>query len=252
MRNIKNVLITGASSGLGAALATVYAEPGAHLFLAGRDENRLRRVAQAVLAKGATVVTKGIDVADELAMSSWISACDSIHPIDLVIANAGISGGAHKRDEGRNDDRAVLKTNVDGVLNTILPIVPLMKKRARGQIAIMASLAAFRGMPGAPAYGASKAAVRVYGEALRGELSSAGIEVNVVCPGFIDTPMTKINTCPMPFLMPPDKAAGIIRAGLAANKARISFPWPMAALVWLFAAAPSALIDLLPIGYTRD
>lgn len=252
MRNVKNVLITGASSGLGAALASAYAEPGAHLFLAGRDENRLRRVAQDVLAKGATVVTKGIDVTDELAMASWICACDSIHPIDLVIANAGISGGVHKREAGQNDDKAVLRTNIDGVLNTILPIIPLMKKRGRGQIAVMASLAAFRGMPGAPAYGASKAAARVYGEALRGELSSVGVEVNVVCPGFVDTPMTEVNTCPMPFLMPPDKAAKIIRAGLAANKARIAFPWPMAALVWLFAAAPSALIDLLSIGYTKD
>lgn len=252
MRNPKNILITGASSGIGAALAALYAAPDTHLFLSGRDEARLRQVGDAALARGATVVTKSLDVTNEIGMAAWIAACDSVRALDLVIANAGVSSGVHKKDGRSSDDRAVLKTNLDGVLNTVLPAVSLMKGRRRGQIAIMASLAGFRGMPGAASYGASKAAVRVYGEALRGEIAPFGVEANVICPGFIETPMTDVNSCPMPFLMKADRAAQIIRDGLAKNKPRIAFPWPMAALVWLFAAAPSGLIDLLPIGYGED
>lgn len=253
MENHLAILITGASSGLGAALALDYAAPGVVLFLSGRDQARLDAVSQKARAKGAEVYTRILDVSSQLSMEAWVEACQGQNPLDLVIANAGISGGTHKGQTLTDKQaREVFQTNVEGVLNTISAAIPKMKERGRGQIAIMASLAGFRGMPGAAAYSASKAAVRVYGEALRGELAPYGVKVSVICPGFVETPMTEINTCFMPFLMKADRAAQIIRRGLDQNKARIAFPWPMAALVWLFAAAPTALVDRLLIGYRED
>ena len=127
----------------------------------------------------------------------------------------------------------------------VVAILLGMRPRGRGQIAIMASLAAFRGFPGAPAYCASKAAVRVWGEALRGHLHADGIGVSVICPGYVKTPMTAVNDFPMPMLMSAERAARIIRRGLTRNKARIAFPWPMAAMVWLLAALPPGWTDPL-------
>ncbi len=250
MKEPRNILITGASSGLGAALALEYAAPGVTLFLSGRHKERLETTAGEASAKGARVDARLLDVRNAASMAAWIEDCEAVAPVDLVIANAGISAGTHKGGDKVASDREVLATNIDGVLNTIDPLLPHMKARGKGQVAIMASLAGFRGMPGAAAYGASKAAVRVYGEALRGEMAPFGVEVNVICPGFVKTPMTDVNACPMPFLMAADKAARIMRRGLERNKARIAYPWPMALLVWLFAAAPTCLIDRLKIGYS--
>lgn len=231
-----NILITGASSGLGAALAQVYAAPDAVLFLSGRDGLRLESIATLCRTKGATVETALVDVTDAAAMAAWIDRCDQASPLDLVIANAGLSAGTGGGGETPAQTKTIMETNVQGVFNTIHPALSLMKPRGRGQIALMASLAGFRGLAGAPAYCASKAAVRVYGESLRDELALQGVKINVICPGFVKTPMTGQNGFPMPFLMESDKAAQIMKRGLDKNKARIVFPWRLAALVWLLAA----------------
>ncbi len=241
----KNILITGASSGIGAALALVYAEEKACLFLAGRNDNRLQHTAAQVIAKGGQAHVKVIDVTDSTAMRTWIEEVDHTHPLDLVIANAGISAGTGKGDESEEQNAAIFATNVHGVFNTLHPIIPRMKKRQAGQIAIMASLAGFFGIPGAPSYAASKAAVRVYGEGLRGDLAPHGVKLSVVCPGFVQTPMTDVNNFKMPFLMSADRAAQITKKGLEKNKARIAFPLRFAALIWLVAALPPAWTDAL-------
>ncbi|MFA6279552.1 MAG: SDR family NAD(P)-dependent oxidoreductase [Bdellovibrionales bacterium] len=238
-----SILITGGSSGLGAALAQSYAAPDVTLFLSGRDAARLEGVAARCRAKGACVEATIVDVTDGAAMASWIDQCDQTAPLNLVIANAGISAGTGGGGETPAQTKAVMETNVQGVFNTIHPALALMKPRGRGQIAIMASLASFRGLAGAPAYCASKAAVRVYGEALRDELAPQGIKINVICPGFVKTPMTGQNGFPMPFLMEADKAARIMKRGLEKNKARIVFPWRLAALVWLMSALSPNLAD---------
>ena len=243
----RHILITGASSGIGEALALIYAAPGVVLSLSGRDINRLSAVAVACRAHGAIVSDTVIDVVDSAAMTLWIAERDGTGPLDLVIANAGISGGAAgiENEDALAQAQRILATNIDGVLNTVTPAVALMRPRGRGQVAIMSSLAGFRGMGSAAAYGASKAAVRVWGEGLRTVLATTGIGVSVICPGFITSRMTATNRFPMPFLMSAGNAARIIKRGLAANRGRIAFPWTMMALVWALAAMPDRLAGRL-------
>lgn len=239
----KSILITGASSGIGEALALEYAAAGVRLALSGRSEKRLTRVADACRAKAATVDTIALNVADEHAMRQWIERVDSQAPLDLVIANAGISGGTSDGGEADAQARRIFAINVTGVLNTVLPVIPGMRGRRAGQIAIMSSAASFRGFPGAPAYSASKAAVRAYGEALRGSLQADGIKVSVICPGFVRSRITRVNKFKMPLLMDADRAARIIRRGLAADKSRIAFPFPTYFTAWLAGTLPPSLTD---------
>lgn len=254
-----SILITGASSGIGSALALAYAAPGAVLALGGRNQSRLNAVATACRERGATVETGLIDVTDGDAMAAWIAEADAMARLDLVIANAGVSGGTFSAHGGAasgiDQTRFIFAVNVDGVINTVLPAIQLLRARTeprpatgakraiRGQIAIMSSLAGYRGMPGAAAYSASKAAVKVLGEGLRGALWHDGIEVSVICPGFIKTPMTDANPFPMPFIIGPERAAAIIKRGLGKGKARIAFPFPANVLTWLIAALPPGVAD---------
>ncbi|MBM3545342.1 MAG: SDR family NAD(P)-dependent oxidoreductase [Alphaproteobacteria bacterium] len=244
MKDPTSILISGASSGLGAALAEAYAAPGIRLALGGRDRERLDGVAERCRAAGAEVDVEIVDVVDASATTRWVETADDRRALDLVIANAGISAGSRSTGEAAEQVRRILAVNIDGVVSTVLPALPRMQRRGRGQVALMASLAGYRGLPGAPAYCASKAAVKVFGEALRGELAADGVGVSVICPGYVDTPLTQRNRFPMPFLMDAPSAARLIKRRLAKNKARIAFPWPMATLVWLLQAMPPGLIDL--------
>lgn len=241
----RSILITGASSGLGAALAEYFAAPGVTLSLTGRNAVRLEKLAERCRVRGATIRAALIDVADRDAMRETLLPWDEAEPFDLVIANAGISAGTGEAGESEQQLRDITAINVAGVVNTIAPLLPRLAARKKGQIGLVASLAGFRGMPGAPAYSASKAWVKVYGEALRGTVAKDGIGVSVICPGFVETPMTAVNRFPMPFLMNAPRAAGIIARGLARNKGRIAFPLPMLAVVWFFMALPDRLADAI-------
>jgi short-subunit dehydrogenase len=245
MKDPRSIVITGASSGIGAALAGAYAAPGIHLALSGRNGERLGSVAAACRNAGASVEEKIVDVSDASAMARWLTDCDSRNPVDLVIANAGISAGTGGGSEPPSQARAIFAVNLDGVLNTVLPLLPALQQRGRGQVAIMSSLASFRGFPGAPAYCASKAAARFWGEALRGELWESGVRVSVICPGYIVSAMTAGNKFPMPMLMTAERASTIMKQGLAAGRARIAFPWPLYFAVWLIGLLPPALTDPL-------
>ncbi|HEY8191138.1 MAG TPA: SDR family NAD(P)-dependent oxidoreductase [Alphaproteobacteria bacterium] len=219
-----HILITGASSGIGAALALHYAMPGVRLALSGRNRARLSEVAAECDGRGAIVTDVAVDVTDRDGMAEWIAREDGKQPLTLVIANAGISGGTGGGGESADQVRRIFDTNVNGVFNTIDPILPRMIERRSGQIAIMSSLASFSGWPGAPAYSASKAAVRLYGEALRGAMARHGVKVNVICPGFIETPMTAVNDYRMPFMINAAQAAIVTARGIAQNRARIAYP----------------------------
>ena len=243
MRDPRSILITGASSGIGAALAELYAEPGRTLALTGRNRERLEAVAARCRGRGAEVLIAVLDIRDAEGLAGWIADVDRRHPIDLGVASAGVAIGANGADDSAEAVRLTFATNVDGVLNTVLPLVPLLRGRRRGQIAIVSSVAGFRGFPGSAAYCASKAAERLYGEGLRGDLAPFGVGVSVICPGFIRTPMTDGNAFSIPLLMEPERAAAIIQRGLARNKARIAFPWPTYAVCWLLGVLPPSWTD---------
>lgn len=240
-----HVMITGASSGLGAALAEYYAERGSHLSLSGRSKARLDGVAQSCRNKGADVRATPLDICSREDCEDWVQKADDWKPLELMIANAGISAGTGNGGETEEQTHQILETNCRGLVNSVMPALERMKSRGKGQIALMSSLAAFRGFPGAPAYCGSKAMVRIWGEALRGELAPQGLAVNVICPGYVRTPMTDVNDFPMPFLMSAEKAAGIIARGLAGNRARIAFPFPTYFAAWMLGVLPVGLTDSL-------
>jgi short-subunit dehydrogenase len=241
-----SILITGASGGIGSALALALAAPGVHLALGGRDRARLEAVAGRCRRQGAIAEATPVEVTDRAAMAAWLLAVDRAMPLDLVIANAGTAGPGGYGGHGGGDPevaRAIFAVNLDGVLNTILPILPAMSGRGRGQIALMSSLAGFRGQPSAPAYCASKAAVRVWGEGLRGRLGRQGVTVSVICPGFVHTAMTANNPFPMPLAITPERAAAIIRRGLRRRRPQIAFPLALHWGVRLLEVLPAALAD---------
>ena len=240
----RSILITGASSGLGESLALSYAGPGITLFLSGQDQARLEQVAQDCRAYGADVEARIISVVDAEAMAQWVQAADAKAPLDLVIANAGVGAGTASGDESAQQTRWIFSVNVDGVANTILPILPAMRARRHGHVVIMSSLASFFGLAGAPAYSASKAAVRAWGEGLRGWLAADNVTVSVICPGFVTTRMTAGNNYHMPFLMDCRRATHIMRRGLDRGQARIAFPIAFYLLIRLAAALPMAWRDL--------
>ena len=166
------IIITGASSGLGAALAEAYAGPQTVLGLLGRDRERLGATAELCEAKGAGVRIATIDVADTAAMAPWLTRFDLDHPVDLLVANAGISAGpdCDSPSEGVETATRQVRVNLLGAINTVEPVLPAMCARGFGRVAIVASIAAYRGLPYSAGYCASKAGLRAYGEALRPRL----------------------------------------------------------------------------------
>jgi short-subunit dehydrogenase len=244
----RDVLITGASSGLGRALAEACAAPGVTLHLSGRDAARLEAAAEACRAKGAEVHAAVVDVTDAAATAAWIRGAGRL---DLAIANAGISGGTGDAVEPAAQAARIFATNVTGVLNTALPAIEAMAAQApgadglRGRVAVIASIAAFVAAPGAPAYCASKAAVQRWAEALDASERRRGIRLHAVCPGYVRTPMTARNKFPMPFLLEPEEAARRSLSGIARGRVRVVYPLPLYLAARLVGALPPALLNRL-------
>ncbi|WP_439578440.1 SDR family NAD(P)-dependent oxidoreductase [Elioraea sp.] len=237
-----SVLITGASSGLGRALALACAAPGTVLHCSGRDAARLAEVAQAARDRGAEVREAVLDVRDADAMAAWIAGAGRL---DLVIANAGISAGTGGgQAETATQTRALVETNLLGVMSTVHPALAAMRVQARGpdgvrgRIAVIASIAGFVAAPGAPAYCATKAAADTWTVATAAVAARDGVAMTSACPGYIRTPMTAGNRFPMPGLMDAERAAAIILRGVARGRRRVVFPW------WLGLMA--RLVGLLP------
>jgi len=249
MQDFTNVAITGASSGLGRALALGLAHPGVTLHLAGRDAGRLGQVAATARALGAAVTETVLDVTDAAATAAWIEAAAAT----LVIANAGISAGPGTNNvESPAQIRAVFATNVDGVFNTVLPAMTAMQKLPpadgglRGRIVIIGSIAGLIASPASPAYSAAKAALDFWVSAAAPNAAKDGIGLTIVRPGFIRTPMTAGNPYKMPGLMDADQAARIIIKGLQAGRTHITFPAWFAAFARLGNLLPKSLLANVP------
>jgi len=240
-----NVFVTGASSGIGAALARVYASRGAALGLFERRDAELKRIAAALAP--AQVCTHAGDVRDPASLQN--AARDFIARFgapDVVIASAGVSRGTlTSHAEDLPAFRAVLDTNVFGMVATFQPFVDPMREKKRGALVGIASISGFRGLPGAGAYSASKAAAIAYLESLRVELADSGIDVVTICPGFIATPMTEDNPYRMPFLMPVDVAAKKIVRAIERRKRFYVLPWQMSVAGRALKLVPRPLYDRL-------
>jgi len=242
----KNILITGASAGIGAALAKRYASnPQGHLILLARNTQKLQSITTVCKKNGATVEYHSIDITEFKKLQTLISKIDSKTPIDLIICNAGVTSSIGENGEAESWDAicSIIDTNLYGVLASLNPLLSRMQQRKSGQIAIVSSLAAYRGMPITPAYCASKAAVKSYGEALRGWLCEYNIKVNVICPGFVESELSAQFHGDKPMMISAEKAANIIYKGLAKNKANISFPFPLNLGMWFLALLPSGISD---------
>lgn len=241
--SFRSVLITGGSSGIGFAIAKELAGSGTTLTVTGRDQARLNQIGNALSQLGANVMTRVCDVTDSVAMQNLIDEAEARAPLDLVIANAGISGGSDATLSDQEKARHIMLTNVIGVMNTVQPAIEYMSARKQGHIAIVSSLAGFRGLPTAPAYSASKVAVKAWGDAIRPGLGADGVGLSVIYPGFVKSRITDQNDFPMPFFMPAERAAKIIVKGLENGKASIAFPWQMVLMMKLLAALPAAIFD---------
>ena len=244
---IENIIITGASSGIGAALAIKYAQKKIRLGLIARNSIALERIAQQCRGLGAQVEIGVLDVCDVDRLSEWIKDFDQKYPVDMLIANAGVANtlGNNGEPEAWDAIKMVINTNLYGVLGSVESLIPLMIQRQRGCLVLMSSLAAYRGLPLTPSYCASKAAVKSYGEALRGWLKVYGIQVTVVCPGFVESDMSDRFPAKKPFLMSAQRAADIIHRGVNQRKACIAFPFPLNLGSWLLGIIPSALADII-------
>lgn len=234
------VVITGASSGLGEALARHYASEHHTLGLIARRPIDTR-------AYSAKTIAYALDVTDDAALTA--AAHDfvrSFGPPDLVIANAGISSGTHAADATDVAKlKRMLEVNVAGLAASLAAFAPAMREAGRGTLAGIASVAGFRGLAGNGAYCASKSAAITWMESLRAELHGSGVSVVCVCPGYIDTPMTRVNRFRMPFLLSADEAARRIARAIAAKPRLVVIPWQMALVSVLLRAMPGWLYDRL-------
>lgn len=241
----RHILITGASQGIGRALARLYARPATHLSLFGRSVERLEEVAAACRSQGATVCLSIVDVTDAPGMAHAIGEALKRAPIDILIANAGIGGAqamAGPSGEAPAATYALVNVNFIGVVNTVTPALEPMTARKRGQIVIVSSLAGHIPMPSSPAYSASKAAVRTYGIALDRLVRQSGVRICVVSPGFVETAMSESLSMKLPHLVPVEKAAQIIAEGVAKGRREIIFPWQMALIARVLALLPDRLL----------
>lgn len=222
----KTIVITGASKGIGAALAIGYAQTNVRLGLIARNTTELKKIANTCRQQGAEVITAKVDVSEQHALIAWLQEFDQHHPIDLLITNAGVTLAANEDGSLESIQSAanLININLMGTLNSVTAVAERMRQRGKGQIALVSSLAAYFGMPVTPVYCASKAAIKSYGEALRGLLAPQGVQVNIICPGFVETDLSNRFPGQRPFLITPEEAADHIIKGLAKNRTIIAFP----------------------------
>lgn len=243
--SFRGVVVTGASRGLGAALARRFAGPGVRMLLVARSGEALREVAAACEARGAAASVAALDVRDAAALAAALAAFESGGTVDLAIANAGIAVGTAPdgTPESAADAAEVVAVNLLGAIHLVGPLLPGMRDRGRGSVALVASLAGIRGLPDCPSYSASKAGLIAWGEALRAAESRRGIRVTVACPGFFESAMGDRFQGWKPLRLTTEDAAARIERAIRAGQRHLAFPWPLAWLARFGALLPPGLGD---------
>jgi short-subunit dehydrogenase len=228
----KVVMITGASSGIGRGLAVEFARRGAKIGLVARRVDVVEEVAREIEAVGSKALALPADVQDAASISAAAEKLRAeFGPIDILIANAGIGPTRDAAEIDAEEIAGVINVNVIGAANSAAAVIPAMVARGSGQLVVISSLAAYRGLPRSAAYCASKAAVSAFFESLRLDLEPRGIDVTIIHPGFIKTPLTAGREAQMPFLMELDDAVKKMARAIGKRRKRYSFPWQLATIV---------------------
>ncbi|GAM24093.1 hypothetical protein SAMD00019534_072680 [Acytostelium subglobosum LB1] len=240
----KTIVITGASSGIGRELALQYAGRGKVLGLTGRDKARLEEVAKLCRDKGAVVETTTIQVTEADAMERWLTKFDQVSPVDIVIANAGVGEATLPRTLTYEERaRQVVDVNVNGVLNTVLPLLQRMRDRSHGQIVIVGSLSTYI-THAFPAYVGSKGFTHCYAATLRQELRKHGIGVTYISPGFVDTRMTRADkNMKKPMMKTAEASAQAFKQGISENRAFVTDNLPTMLTAYILSCVPMTLRD---------
>ena len=246
MPNSRVCFITGASSGLGRGLALRLAREGFAIGLLARREDALEEVASLIRREGgsAMVFPSDVSVRDQVAQA--VGECqEALGPVDLLVANAGVSINTRVEAFDAGEVERVIRVNLLGAVYATGAVLPGMLARGRGQIVAMSSLAGFGGLPLSAAYSASKAGMTNFFESLRIDLQGSGVDVTVITPGFVRSPMTDHNRHPMPFLVDMDSAVERITVAILGRKKSMAFPWPLAAVAWAARLLPRPLYDAM-------
>lgn len=242
----ENIWITGASRGIGAALSNHYAAPGVTLGILSRGAEQLKEVADQCREKGAVVYTYAADVTDALELRRCAMDFQShVVCVDLVIANAGIRIEEDPENQETSIPANIMEVNYMGTINTFSPFIPTMKTRQSGHLAVISSIAAFRGTPNSGAYSASKAAINVWTESLRLRLSPYGICVSTLCVGFVQTDMTSSLDFCMPGILSAEDAARSAVLAIRQRRRLVTFPWQSRVIWTFFRMLPGPLYDWL-------
>lgn len=235
---MKSVFITGGSTGIGLELAKLYVQAGWRVGVCGRSEEKFQDSLKEIDPHYKSAIKfYCVDVVERDKLKEAVAAF-SEGKLDLVIANAGISMGDKKKIPNFDRARKVLNTNIFGVLNTFEAALEEMYPHSEGQLVAISSVAGFAGLPGTAAYSSSKSAVTTFCETLSIDLRKVGIHVTCICPGFIDTPLTKKNRHWMPFLMPASKGAMMIKSAIDRKRELYAFPLPMAIAIQIIYHVP--------------
>jgi short-subunit dehydrogenase len=245
LQTFRTLLVTGASRGLGAAVARQAARPGLRLRLVARSAPALEAVAAACRDRGAEAETAALDVRDAPALAARLLAWDDAAPFDAVLANAGVTGGTRPDGgpEGWESADRVVGVNLLGAVNTVEPLISRLMDRRAGRIGLVASVAAFRGLPDSPAYCASKAGLWAYGESLRAYLAPHGVGVTTIAPGFFRSDMSARFSGMHPFELTLDQAAARVLRALERGQSRAIFPAVMGHGLRLLELLPAPLAD---------
>ena len=246
MANPLVCFITGASTGLGKGLALRLARDGHSVGLAARREGLLEEVAGEIRAAGGAAGVYPCDVADARQVTDAIRKCEAeLGPIDLLLANAGVSVNTRVEAFDAAAVERVIRVNLLGAVYATETVLPGMLERGRGQIVAVSSIAGFNGLPMSAAYSASKGAMTNFFESLRIDLRGSGVDVTVITPGFVKTPMTALNRHPMPFLMDLDPAVELMVQAIYRRKKSLAFPWQLASVAWCARFLPRPAYDWL-------